>query len=225
MSSNPQVEFLGGDAFRMLKVTIRKKQVLVVEPGAMASCDAGLLCLTKMNGGFLKALAQKFLGNESFFINYYGNPTDSEKTLHLTQGTPGDIVERELKNESIFIEPGSFIASTEGIRRSVVWAGFASFFAGEGLFRIQLTGHGKIWYGSYGAIVEKEIIGDYIVDSGHLLSYPPSIHLSLKLSGGLISSFLSKEGFVLKLSGQGKILLQTRSVQGLAQWLNSKFWR
>ena len=54
--------------------------------------------------------------------------------------------------------------------------------------------------------------------------WPSTIELKLKLPAGIVSSFLSREGFVLQLKGTGKVQLQTRSVKGLAQWLNSRFW-
>jgi len=69
------------------------------------------------------------------------------------------------------------------------------------------------------------VIDEFIVDSGHLLSYPEGMKLKIKLSGGIFSSFFSGEGLVLKLIGSGKIKLQTRSLGGLAGWLNPKFWR
>ena len=87
-----------------------------------------------------------------------------------------------------------------------------------------MRGNGIVFYGAYGAVVEKEVNGEYIVDSGHLLSYPKNIKLNIKLSGGIFSSIFSGEGLVLKLTGQGKIKLQTRSIQGVASWLNSKFF-
>jgi len=95
---------------------------------------------------------------------------------------------------------------------------------GEGLFRLKIYGTGTVWYGAFGSIVEKEVNGTYIVDSGHLLSYPPSIKLRIQLSGGIFSSFFSGEGLVLRLEGSGKIKLQTRSIGGLAGWLNPRFW-
>lgn len=221
---NSQVELIGSSSFRMMKIAVAPRETIVVEPGAMASQDVGLLCETNLNGGFVQGCIAKFLGKESLFINFFTNATSVNQFLYLTQSTPGEILERTLSNEKIFIERGSFIARTPHVQSSVVWAGFASFFAGEGLFKLCFSGHGKVWYGSYGAVVEKEIVGDYIVDSGHLLSYPPTVALSLKLSGSLFSSLFSGEGFVLKLSGSGKIQLQTRSVKGLAQWLNPRFW-
>ncbi len=219
-----KVELLGGSGFHILKVQLAPNKTLIVEPGAMACQDSRIDVATRVNGGFFSALLMKFLGQESFFINDYRNPTTTPLEFYLSQSTPGEIIQRELNGETLYLQAGSFIARTSGVQGRLSYAGFASLFAGEGLFRLAFSGKGRVWYGSYGGVVEKEIVGDYIVDSGHLLSYPPTIKLSLRLAGGWISSFLSQEGFVLKLKGEGKIQLQTRSVKGLAQWLNPRFW-
>lgn len=218
------MELVGNAAFRYIKLLLSPGQTVITEPGAMASSDAGIALKAEVNGGFFQALVAKFLGGESFFINYFSNPTNKPQRLYLTQKTPGEIISRTLKGETFYVQPGAFIAQTEGVSRKVVWAGFASWIAREGLFRLAFEGHGTVWYGCYGAVVEKEVKGDFIVDSGHLLSYPPTISLKVQLAGGLFSSLLSGEGFVLKLSGSGKIQLQTRSLSGLAGWLNPRFW-
>jgi uncharacterized protein (TIGR00266 family) len=219
-----KTELLGSSSFRMIKLSISSGDSVTVEPGAMASQDVAVECETKMNGGFIQALIAKFLGKESFFINIFRNETSQDRIVYLSQPTPGEIIERQLNNETIFLERGSFIARTGSIYSSVAWAGFSSYIAGEGLFKLCFRGTGTIWYGAYGAVIEKEMVGDMVVDSGHLLSYPPTVRLRIGLSGGLFSSFFSGEGFVLRLSGSGKVILQTRSVKGLAQWLNPRFW-
>ena len=40
---------------------------------------------------------------------------------------------------------------------SISWAGFASWIGGEGLFRLQVSGRGKVWFGAYGGIFEKRL--------------------------------------------------------------------
>jgi uncharacterized protein (TIGR00266 family) len=222
--STPRVETFGSSSFKLLQVTLLPSREIIAEAGAMASMDSKILISSELNGGLLKALLAKFIGNETLFINRFINITNEPGTVFLTQPTPGDVIEHELHGESLFIESGSLIARTSGINVGISWAGFGSWIAGEGLFRLRITGQGRIWYGCFGAAIEREVIGDMIVDSGHLLSYPPSVKLRIKTPGGLISSFLSKEGFVLSLSGKGKVRLQTRSIKGLAQWLNPRFW-
>lgn len=219
-----EVEILGGKSFSFLKVILPAGKSITTESGAMASMDKGIDLRSKLNGGFLKAILIKLLGKETIFINTFKNESQNDQTLYITQSTPGEIVCAELKDENLFIQPGAYIASTPGIKFSLRWAGFSSFFAREGLFRIQISGRGKVWYGSFGAVIEKEVHGEYIVDSGHLLSYPPNMELKIKLSGSIFSSLVGGEGLVLKLIGNGKIKLQTRSIGGLAGWLNPRFW-
>jgi len=219
------VKEVGSSAFQILECELNPNEIITVESGAMASQDVGLMPMTVMNGTFWQALVLKLVGGESFFINHFQNVSSKTQKIHISQSTPGDIQSRQLNGEEIFIETGSFIARTGDIKIKTKWAGFKNLIAGEGLFKLSFQGTGTIWYGCYGAVVEKEINGTYIVDSGHLLMWPPTVKLKLKLAGGLIDSFLSKEGFVLQLEGKGKVQLQTRSVKGLAQWLNARFWR
>ncbi|SMF41035.1 TIGR00266 family protein [Pseudobacteriovorax antillogorgiicola] len=214
----------GGHGFSYIEAPLPPGGEVITESGAMASMDDGIEMRTKLNGGFFSGLLMKFLGNESLFINRFSNPSNSQKTIILTQNTPGQICIAELKDETLFIQPGSFIAATKTVKFGLRWAGFASWIGGEGLFRIKISGSGLVWYGAYGAVVEKEINGEYLVDTGHLLSYPKTIDLKFQLSGGIFSSFFGGEGFLLRLEGKGKVLLQARSLGGLAGWLNPRFW-
>lgn len=215
---------LGTAAFRLLECELEPNEKIIVQPGAMASQQVGIIPETKLNGSILKALILKFLGGETFFINHFVNQSAENQKMFITQPVPGDIQQIELTGQEIFLEVGSFLACRGDIQTEVRWAGFASFIAGEGLFKLAFSGHGTVWYGCYGSVIEKEITGDYICDSGHLLMWPSTIELKLKLPAGIVSSFLSREGFVLQLKGTGKVQMQTRSVKGLAQWLNSRFW-
>lgn len=221
---NAQEMIKGGKAFSYLDIPMAPGSQIKTEAGSMASMASGIDLKSKINGGILRAFFLKFLGKESFFINTFTNQSQLTQQLVLTNRTPGEIVAANLQGETLFIQPGAYIASSPGINFSLRYAGFSSWMAGEGLFRLKISGKGVVWYGAFGAIVEKEVDGSYIVDSGHLLSYPSNMSLHLQLSGGLFSSFFSGEGFVLRLEGKGRIKLQTRSLDGLAGWLNPKFW-
>jgi uncharacterized protein (TIGR00266 family) len=220
-----EVNKQGGDSFAYLVVHLNPGEKIITESDAMASMDPEIHVNPKANGGFFRALLMKILGNESFFINTFSNNSNEQKELVITQPTPGSIVEQEIDGDTLFIQPGAFLAATEGIKFRISYAGLASFLSREGLFRLRVTGKGKVYFGAYGYIDEHEVVDEFIVDSGHLLSYPEGMNLKIKLSGGLFSSFFSGEGLVLKLIGSGKIKLQTRSIGGLAGWLNPKFWR
>jgi uncharacterized protein (TIGR00266 family) len=207
-------------AFAYLDVELAPGETIIAEADAMATMSSELDMTAKFNGGLFQGIAKKFLGSESLFVNHFTNNTQKPLKLTLTQATPGDIECKVLNNESYCLEGGSYIASDPGIKLGLRWAGIGSFIAREGLFKLVVKGTGKVYFGAYGGIVEKEIKGEYIVDSGHLVGYESSMKLKPKLSNGIIGSITSGEGFVLKVTGNGKIYLQTRNLSGLASWVN-----
>jgi uncharacterized protein (TIGR00266 family) len=209
-------------AFSAIFVTLEPGEKIIAEAGAMASMDSHVTIKTELSGDFLSALAKKFFGGESLFVNIFSNETKQYVNLVLTQSVVGDIAEIELHGKDMYFQPGAYIASSPGIKMGVRWAGFSSWFAGEGLFKLRLSGKGKVFFGAYGGITKKAINGEFIVDSGHLVAYEPGIEMGIKLSNGLVGSFTSGEGFVNRLSGRGNIYLQSRSIGGLVGYLRSK---
>lgn len=214
----------GAPSFAHIHVDLAPGESLVAESDAMASMAADLDMEAKLNGGFFSGLAKKFLGGESLFINVFTNNASETRRLTLTQGTPGDVRRMELTGGSVCLQPGAYIASTPGLSLGVKWAGLASGIGREGFFKLQVSGTGSLWYGAYGALVDQRIEGEYIVDTGHLVAYEPHLKLKVQLAGGLVGSFLGGEGLVTRLEGHGKAVLQTRSLSGLAGWINPKLW-
>ena len=219
-----KVKVQGAPSFAYVHLELAPGESVVAESDAMTSMAADLDMEAKLNGGLLPGLAKKFLGGESLFINVFTNNTSEPKRLTLTQGTPGDIRQVTLKNKALCLQPGAYIASTPGLKLGVKWAGLASGIGREGFFKLLVSGTGTLWYGAYGGLVDKQIEGQYIVDTGHLVAYQPHLKLKVQLAGGLVGSFLGGEGLVTRLEGYGDCVLQTRSLTGLAGWLNPKLW-
>ncbi len=96
--------------------------------------------------------------------------------------------------------------------------------AREGLFRLKVSGEGRVWFGAYGGIFIREISDEYVVDSGHLVAYEPSIGIRIGMAGSVLTSLLSGEGLVTRVTGPGRIYMQSRSFSGLAAWTNSHLW-
>ena len=209
-------------AFSAIFVTLEPGEKIIAESGAMATMDGHVTITTELSGSFLEAIAKKFFGGESLFINTFSNNTKQYASVVLTQSVVGDIEEIEIHGKDMYFQPGAYIASTPGVKLGVRWAGFTSWFAGEGLFKLRLSGKGKAYFGAYGGITKKAIDGEFIVDTGHLVAYEPGIEMGIKLSNGLIGSLTSGEGFVNRLTGRGNIYLQSRSIGGLVGFLRSK---
>ena len=219
-----KTEIKGSKAFSYIDVELEPGETLTTESDAMSSMAADLDLTAQLNGGFVKGILRKFLGGETLFISKFTNSTDGNRQLTIVQPTPGEIRSVKLRGEMLYLQPGAFLACTDGVKMGLNWAGFTSLIAREGLFRMVVSGEGTVWYGAYGALVEKEIDGEYIVDSSHLVAYEPSIKLKLQLAGGIFSSFFGGEGLVTRVEGKGKVVIQTRSISGLTSWLNPKFW-
>jgi uncharacterized protein (TIGR00266 family) len=215
-----KAEIVAKPVFSFVHMDLEPGESIVAESDAMASMAADLDMKAKLNGNFLSALCKKFLGGESLFVNHFTNNTDKVKRLTITQSTPGDINCIELNDSSLCLQPGAYISSEPGVKLGLKWAGFGSFIGREGLFKLEVKGTGKVWYGAYGGLIEKEIDGEYIVDTSHLVAYEPHMKLKVQLSGGIFSSFFGGEGLVTRVEGQGKIIIQSRSLSTLASWVN-----
>lgn len=209
-------------SFAAIFITLNPGESITAEAGAMTSMDAQLSMRTEFSGGFISALLKKFLGGESLFVNVFANQTQQPLILALTPSTIGDIDRIDLTEGDICFQPGAYIAHTPGVKMGVQWAGFTSFFAGEGLFKLKLSGQGRVFFGGYGGITKKHINGEFVVDSGHLVAYQPQIKMKIGLASGLLGSVTSGEGLVNRISGQGDIYLQSRSIDGLVRYLRPK---
>ncbi|NET51491.1 MAG: TIGR00266 family protein [Merismopedia sp. SIO2A8] len=209
-------------AFATLFITLKPGERLVAEAGAMASMAGQLSMKTEFFGGFFPGLMKSFFGGESLFVNVFTNSSSQPQDLVLTQSSIGDIVRIELNGNAMCFQPGAYIAHTPGIKVEVQWAGFASWIAREGLFKLKMSGRGVVFCGAYGGLSEVRVQNDFIVDNGHLVAYEPNIKMNIKLAGGLFGSLTSGEGLVNRLTGRGKIYLQSRSVDGLVRFLRPK---
>lgn len=217
-----RAEIKGGDAFSYVDVALAPGETVVAESNAMSSMSADLDLKAKFNGGFFFAILRRLLVGETLFINHFSNNTQGERRLVLVQPTPGAVRCLELSGDTFFLQPGAFLACSGDVKISIRFAGLISWIAREGLFRLAVSGTGKVWYGAYGALLDKEIDGEYIVDTSHLVGYTPGIGLKLQLAGGIFSSLLGGEGLVTRVVGKGRIVIQTRSLTGLAGWINPR---
>ncbi len=192
----------------------------MAESDAMASMTSNVTLQAKFAGGFVNALLRRLFGQESLFVNEFTAEQGGE--VVLTQPLPGDIECLELSGETLYLQPGAFLACEGGVRVGVGWAGLASFFGKEGLFRLKASGRGKLWFGAYGGIFSRQVDGELIVDTGHLVAYEPTLEIRMGFAGGLFTTLFGGEGLITRVRGQGRVYLQSRSLSGLAAWTNSR---
>lgn len=212
-------EILYKPSYSLVKIKLAKGETVQAESGAMVSMSSSIEIETSMKGGLFGALKRSVLGGESFFMNTFKANDAGEVTL--APSLPGDIFALELKNQTYFTQSTSYIASSPEVQVDTKWGGAKTFFSKEGFFLLKLSGTGKVFISSYGAIHELELGPGqkYIVDTGHMVSFAEGVDYKVKKVGGLKSALLSGEGLVCELTGPGKILIQTRSTDSFLAWL------
>ncbi|RME80533.1 MAG: TIGR00266 family protein [Planctomycetota bacterium] len=212
------IEILCRPGQSMAKVQLEGGEKLVTEPGAMLAMDSSLRVEStarSKGGGIWKAVKRMFAG-ESFFINTYTAPSQGGK-IYLAPTLPGDMVVYELDGtKELIVQNSSYVACGADVEIDLSWQGFKkAFFSGEAAFWIRLSGRGKVILNSFGAIYEKEIQGEYIVDTGHIVAFENTMDFTIQKAGKTwFSSIMGGEGLVCKFSGRGKLFCQTHNPSG-----------
>jgi uncharacterized protein (TIGR00266 family) len=168
--------------------------------------------------GFMTAICRKLLGGETPFINDFHGPNGGE--VVLAPALSGNIVHRRMSGaESLFVQTGSYLASTGTVDMRVRWGGLRSFFGGEGLVLLECKGEGDLFVNSYGGVTEVPVDGSFIVDSGHIVAFDGTLNFKVRTLGGLKSFLFSGEGLVCEFQGRGTVYVQSRNLSALVSWL------
>ncbi|WP_372729989.1 TIGR00266 family protein [Nocardioides sp.] len=215
-----QTEILYSPAYAAAKLTLEAGESVRAESGAMLAMSPGLTMETSTQGGVLKGLRRAVLGGESFFMNTFTAQAAGAE-LYLAPALSGDVVAWPLEGNTLFVQSGSFLASSSGIEVDTKWGGGKTFFSSEGLFVLRISGHGNLLLSSYGAIhaIDLQAGQSYTVDTGHMVAWTESVTYQVRKVGGWKSTLFSGEGLVCDLTGPGRIYVQTRSQSAFLNWL------
>lgn len=209
-----------GPAYALAMVNLDQKETIQVESGAMVGMSPSLKMETEAKGGFLKSLGRSMFGGESFFLNTYTASSHGDMVA-LAPPLPGDIAVIEMHGETLMVQSGSYLASSEGITVDTKWSGAKTFFGSEGLIMLRISGVGTLIVSSYGAIHHMDLDAgeEYVVDTGHLVTFEEHLRFDVKKVAGWKSTLFSGEGLVIELEGPGKLTMQSRSQDSFLSWL------
>lgn len=213
--SDFQYKMLCQPDYSMINVRIPSGQTLKVEASSMASMDTCVKMKTKFKGGF-----SRFLTGESLFVNEF-TAEGSDGELNIAPGAPGDMEHVYLEgSDVIYLQNSAWVASGTNVNLETKWQGMIKgFFSGESLFLIKCSGQGDLWFNTYGAMIEVDVDGDYVVDTGYIVAFTEGLNYNVTRVGGYKSLFLSGEGLTCKFTGKGKLWIQTRQMPAFASWV------
>ena len=201
--------------FAFVRIQVPEGGTLKVEGSSMATMSTNMSMKTKMKGGLGRLLTR-----EGLFLNEFsaeGGPGE----IGVAPGTPGDIRHVRLEGEALYLQGSAFLASGMDVEVDYKWQGMRRFFSGESMFLIRCSGHGDLWFNSYGAIIPIDVRGGYVVDTGHIVAFTEGLNYEVERVGGYKSLFFSGEGFVCRFSGEGKVWIQTRVARAFAWWADA----
>lgn len=168
---------------------------------------------------FIVAVVRKFAGGETMFVNDFSAPTSGE--VVLAPKLSGHIIHRQLSGqERLFVQSGSYLASSGSVNTRVRWGGLRSLLGGEGLVLLECSGSGELFVNSYGGIVAVPVDGSYVVDTGHIVAFDGTLDFRVRGVGGLKAFLFSGEGLVCEFSGRGVVYVQSRNLKSLVSWLS-----
>ena len=217
------VSIRNAPSFAVARCALAAGESIRAESGAMMATSAGVQVEAQMQGGLMKGLKRSVLGGESLFISTFTAP-DGGGWVDCAANLPGDVAVLDVAG-ALNITRGAWLCSTPEMELDTKWGGFKSIGGGEGGFLVHASGQGKVVVSAYGAIETIELgAGErFVLDSGHLVSFDPSIeYTTRKVSKGIAQTLKSGEGFVMEFTGPGRVLTQSRNPRGLVGWLTTE---
>lgn len=190
-----------------------------MEKGAMSWMTPNLDMET--SGGGLGSMMSRAFSGESMFQNIY-TANNGEAMIAMASSFPGEILEFDVANGDIIAQKRSFLACESTVDMSIFFQKKfgAGFFGGEGFIMQKFSGKGKVLVEIDGSIVTYELAAgqSMLVDTGNLAMMEATCSIEIERIKGAKNMFFGGEGlFNTKVTGPGKIWLQTMPVNSLAQ--------
>jgi uncharacterized protein (TIGR00266 family) len=195
-------------------ITMDAGEELVAEAGSMIAMSSQVNTSTTLRqgkGGGIMGGLKRMLAGESLFLSVFRSPINGCEVF-LAPKLMGDILLYDMNNQELVVQATSYLASTSGVDMDLGWQGFKSFFSGEAIFWLSMTGVGKLLLSSFGAIYEIDVDGEHIVDTGHIVAFEKTLSFTIgKANKSWWGAIFGGEGLVCHFKGKGKIYCQTHN--------------
>lgn len=208
-----------GNTVPAVEISLKAQESLFTQSGGMSWQTDGIVMETNTRGGLLKGFG-RMLSGESFFMATYTATKDA--TIAFSSTVPGSVLPVDVSQwGSLTIQKGAFLCAEQSVNLEVTFTRKVSsgLFGGEGFILQKLSGHGMAFLEVDGDAVEKTLEpGEVLkVDTGNVVAFENSVRYEVETIKGLGNIFFGGEGlFLTKLTGPGKVVLQTLSFGDLA---------
>ena len=215
--------------FRLVGTTVPAVEVffeqageeMITQSGGMSWMSEGIAMSSDTNGGLLSGLGRMFAGESIFMARYRAQQAGA--TIAFASTVPGSIIPIKMKAHpnGLICQKGAFLCSQSTVNLEITFSKkFSSgLFGGEGFILEKLTGHGTAFLEVDGDVVEKELKpGEVIkVDTGNVVAFQNGMSYDVEMVQGFKNILFAGEGlFLTKITGPGKVILQTQNIKEFA---------
>lgn len=208
-----------GDNLPAVTITLSRGESIYTQSGGMTWMTDNISMETNMKGGLIKGLGRMLTGESIFMATYTAQADDAEITFAST--FPGSIIAADIGEGSIILQKNAFLCAQPTVELSMyVTKGLgAGIFGGEGFLLQRLSGRGLAFFEVDGSCYEKVLApGEVIkVDTGNVAAFEEGVGYQVERVKGFRNILFGGEGlFLTKLTGPGKVWLQTMTLPGFA---------
>ena len=192
---------------------------MITQSGGMAWMSAGIDMETSTNGGILKGVGRMFAGESIFMARYIAQTAGA--TIAFASTVAGEILPINVgETGGLICQKGAFLCSEPSVNLNITLTKkFSSgLFGGEGFILQDISGQGMVFLEIDDKVIKELAPGEVLkVDTGNVVAFDRNVKYEVETVKGLKNIFLGGEGlFLTKLTGPGKVILQTQNFNEFA---------
>lgn len=209
-----------GTTVPAVQVTLDQGESMYTQSGAMAWMTEGIDMQTNARGGILKGLGRLFAGESMFQSTYTSERSGSQ--IGFASTVPGVIMSYDLTGKpDLICQKGAFLCAQQSVDMKVVFTKkfSAGLLGGEGFILEELSGDGMAFLEVDGDAIQRTLApGEtLLVDTGNVVAFETTVSYDVQTVKGGMNMFFGGEGlFLTRLTGPGKVILQTMSFNDFA---------
>jgi uncharacterized protein (AIM24 family) len=217
-----------GQTLPVLEIGLERGDMIIAEPGEFSwmtqTVQMNTAAMTAGAKGLFGVLGRAFAGG-GLFMTEFTAPAGPGLVAFAAK-IPGSIMEVAVTpGQSYLIHKHGFLCATQGVELGI---GFqrslgAGIFGGDGFKMQRLSGTCTAWVELGGEVITYDLApGETIsVHPGHVGMFSESINFDVTLLPGIKNMFFGGDGiFVARLTGPGKVWLQSLTLPNLAHALS-----
>ncbi len=208
-----------GAPYPVAILNLNAGESVLCQSGAMTWMSPNMKMETK--GGGLGKMFSRAISGESLFQNTY-TAEGGNGMIAFASTVPGDILALDLQpGQTIVAQKSAFLASAPTVSYETFFQKKigAGLFGGEGFIMQKFSGTGMLLLEIDGSTITYDLAPGQVmlVDTGNLAAMEATCTMNIESVKGVGNALLGGEGFFhTKVTGPGRIWLQTMPISGMA---------